>query len=109
MKNNVVERVYDRETTVFGRWRVDNETSLQTLAREDLKFWKAAKFVKNDEDVSNLKKLNGVQRANCEKIILKYIVKLKEIFVNLICQGNYPTLSQLDCGSFANKSKIIGP
>ena len=52
MKNNVVERVYDREATVFGRWRVDNESSLQTLVREDLKFWKAAKFVKVDEDVS---------------------------------------------------------
>jgi hypothetical protein len=57
MKNMVVERVYDRENSVFGRWRVDNDSSLQTLVREDLKFWKAAKFVKNDDDVSDLFRL----------------------------------------------------
>lgn len=50
----VVKREFDRENSIFGRWRIDNDSSLQTLVREDLKFWKAAKFVKNDDDVSNL-------------------------------------------------------
>ena len=52
MKNKVVTRVYNRETTLFAKWKIDNKKSLQQLVAEDLKYWKASKFIKTDDDVS---------------------------------------------------------
>ena len=52
MKNKVVTRVYNRETTLFAKWKIDNKKSLQQLVVEDLKYWKASKFIKTDDDVS---------------------------------------------------------
>jgi hypothetical protein len=51
-KHTVKERVYDREKTIFGKWKADTPQSLQQMIKEDMQFWKAAKFVKSDEDVS---------------------------------------------------------
>ena len=52
MKTKNVERVYDRSKTCFAKWQEDTPASLKRVVTEDLKFWKAPRLVKNEEDVS---------------------------------------------------------
>ena len=52
MANKVVERSFNKEMSVFSKWRADSVGSLQQAFNEDIKLWKGYRFIKSDEDVS---------------------------------------------------------
>ena len=62
-------------------------------------FWKCKKFInkKGEED----------QIDKCIEILMKYSTKLKEIYLNIISSGTFPSVSMFDIQNFVQKSKII--
>jgi len=56
---------------------------------EDFKFWKVRRFIKDPIDASN-----------CEKILRKNIVELKDIYTTLISLSNYPNVNWLEFSGF---------
>lgn len=52
MANKVVERSFNKEMSVFGKWRADTPATLNTAFNEDIKLWKGYRFIKSEDDVS---------------------------------------------------------
>ena len=59
MENKVVERAFTKETSVFGKWRQDTNPTLNQAFTEDIKGWKGHRFIKAEDDVSNLEMLTN--------------------------------------------------
>ena len=60
MANKVIERAFDKEASVFGKWRQDTASSLNSAFAEDIKLWKGYRFIKSDDDVSVIVTLSKV-------------------------------------------------
>ncbi len=54
MANKVVERSFNKEMSVFSKWRADTQATLNTAFNEDIKLWKGYRFIKSEDDVSFL-------------------------------------------------------
>ena len=52
MANKVVERAFNKEASVFAKWRSDTGPALTMAFNEDIKLWKGYRFIKQDDDVS---------------------------------------------------------
>ena len=50
MTNKVVERAFNKEMSVFAKWRADSPSSLNMAYNEDIKQWKGYRFIKSEED-----------------------------------------------------------
>ena len=61
MANKVVERSFNKEMSVFSKWRADTQPTLSTAFNEDIKLWKGYRFIKSEDDVSNRKSHNTAQ------------------------------------------------
>ena len=54
MTSKVVVRAFDKEVSLFGKWRQDTPTSLNIACTEDIKVWKGYRFIKLEDDVSKV-------------------------------------------------------
>ena len=72
MTNKIVEREFNKEMSVFAKWRADTPSSLAQAFNEDIKNWKGYRFIKSEED-----------KADTELILKKYFQPLKEIFLHV--------------------------
>ncbi len=52
MANKVVERSFNKEMSVFSKWRADTASTLNNAFNEDIKLWKGYRFIKSEDDVS---------------------------------------------------------
>ena len=52
MQSKVVERAFNKDMSVFNKWRVDSPSLLNNAYNEDIKLWKGYRFIKSEEDVS---------------------------------------------------------
>ncbi len=69
---------------------------LSTMFNDDIKWWKIARFVKDDTD-----------RERTEKVIERNFQRIKKIFTSFIAQSYFPNISWIDFGNFCEKCKII--
>lgn len=54
MQSKVVERGFNKETSVFGKWRADTMQSCNLAFQADIQLWKGYRFIKDEVDVSSL-------------------------------------------------------
>lgn len=96
MANKVIERAFDKEASVFGKWRQDTASSLNSAFAEDIKLWKGYRFIKSDDD-----------KADTEAVLKKYFLPLKNIFIHLGATSSWPNIGSLDFCDFATKAKFL--
>ena len=96
MASKVIERGFTKETSVFGKWRADTESSINTAFNEDRKFWKGHRFIKEEID-----------RTDTELILKKYYLQLKDCFIHLASNSSWPNIGNLDFADFATKAKFL--
>lgn len=81
---------------MFKNWIKDDPDKMSLIAETDFKYWKITeKMIKDEED------LLGVQ-----ELFKNNISKLKDIFANLASNSDWPCITQLDFGTYAEKAKI---
>lgn len=68
-KSKVQQRVFKKETSVFREWMEDTPKTLDAMFEDDRKWWKLARFIKDDTD-----------RENTERAVQKHFPKIKRIF-----------------------------
>ena len=52
MQSKVVERKFEKDSSVFQKWRADTTASVTQALNKDLAMWKGTRFIKSDEEVS---------------------------------------------------------
>lgn len=65
--------MFKKEHSVFKDWKEDTPQTLSTMFLDDIKWYKIARFIKDDTD-----------RENVEKVLQKGFLKIKKIFTVLI-------------------------
>lgn len=85
MKNVVKERYWDLSNSVFKDWRKDNESIYEKCLEHDFKFWKVPKFLKDPDELEEVK-----------KIIKAKLPILKDFYQYLIAISNFPGIVNFD-------------
>jgi len=88
--------VFKKETSVFRDWKEDTPKTLENMFLDDIRWWKVARFIKDEND-----------RDRTVQVIAKHFPKIKKIFTSLICQSSFPNISWIDFGNFCERCKII--
>ena len=98
MKSKVVQRQFNKDSSVFKSWRLDTAGTLAQAFKDDIKAFKGARFIKSDSD-----------REQTVAILKANYLKLKEVFLFLAaCGTSWPNIGMIDFGEkFASKAKII--
>lgn len=96
MQNKVVERAFNKEMSVFAKWRADSIQSLAQAYNEDIKQWKGYRFIKSEED-----------KAETEQVLKKYFAQLKNVFLHVASTSSWPNIGQLDFCDLAVKAKFL--
>ena len=96
MTNKIVEREFNKEMSVFAKWRADSVSSIQSAYNEDIKLWKGYRFIKSEDD-----------KADTEEVLRKYYSPLKDVFIYIASQSSWPNIGQLDFCDLANKAKFL--
>ena len=91
-----IQRVFDKERSVFKYWISDSARSLEETACLDMKQWKVRRFCKDEEDYNNV-----------EKTIHRNFEKIKHIFTVLIATTEYPNIGQLSMGNWCEEAKLL--
>ena len=87
--------MFKKDASVFRDWKEDTQKSLENMFLDDIRFWKIARFIKDDND-----------RERTIQVVGKHFAKIKKIFTSLICQSAFPNITWIDFGSFCEKSKM---
>ena len=85
MKNVVKERGFDHAGSVFRDWKPDNQAMIDKCLEHDFKVWKVHKFVKDPDELENVKRI----------IKAKFPI-LKEVYHYLIASSNFPGIKVED-------------
>lgn len=75
----MIERRFKKDNSVFKEWYEDTPSLLNKAAELDKKEWKAARFIR---DTNDLELSWGV--------ISKNYAKLKDLFITIACNSNFP-------------------
>jgi hypothetical protein len=57
IKQKKVQRMFEKVNSVFKDWKEDTEQTLVDAVDHDLRLWKCARFVKQEEDLAALEDL----------------------------------------------------
>jgi len=49
-KTSIVERVFNKDKSVFAKWTEDNLNIVNNCLEHDLKYWKTKRFIKDPND-----------------------------------------------------------
>lgn len=90
------EEPFDLEKSVFKGQALDTESSLRQALKADLGYWKIKKFVKDERD-----------QEKCIDLISEYFAQLKEMYVDLISNSDYPHVGPIDFGVFCREVGIL--
>ena len=52
MQSKIIQRSFDKNNSVFSKWRSDTQISCQMAFNEDIKLWKGYRFIKDEMEVS---------------------------------------------------------
>ena len=96
MQSKVVERAFNKEMSVFQKWRQDTPKQLSDAYNEDIKLWKGYRFIKDEGD-----------KADTERVLQKYFAELKETFIAIAATSAWPNVGQLDFCDFATKARFL--
>jgi hypothetical protein len=80
-----MNRIFDKDNSVFKEWRLDNNKSLRKGFEEEIQYWKVPNFVKDE--------------AECTKIaayMMDNIEFLKSLFIIKSAQSYWPTIRWLN-------------
>ena len=93
---NIREREFKKEHSVFANWRSDNIKEIKAGLKKDISKWKVPRFVKDEEDYE----------AVC-KIMEENVIFIKTLYITLISNSNYPSVTWNDFTSFVNNWKLL--
>lgn len=51
---NIIQRVFDKENSVFASWKIDNLKEIEAGLAKDIMRWKVSRFVKDETDYNNV-------------------------------------------------------
>ena len=89
-------RTFQKETSLFRNWRMDTPEDLEICAELDFKYWKVPRICKDESDL----KL-------CEEYVIKYYSPLKEIYITLISDDEYPNIGWMPFVNFCKTCQIV--
>lgn len=95
MKNVVKERYWDLSNSVYKDWRKDNEQIYEKCLEHDFKFWKVPKFLKDPDELEEVK-----------KVIQSNFPILKDYYQYLIAVSNFPGIANFDFMQWTTDIKI---
>ena len=88
---NVVERVFQKEVSVFAPWKLDNNKEIVSGFKKDISRWKVSRFVKDETDFNNV-----------IKIMENHVMYLKTVYIMLISGSNFPAITWNDFTIFVS-------
>lgn len=77
---------------MFKDWKEDNPTLLSKSFMKDIKYWKVKRLAKDENEYNDI-----------IQVFLKYIVKLKHVYIDLISSSTFPTISSTDFINYCNR------
>ena len=93
---SIVQREFKKENSVFAPWKADNTKEILTGFSKDISRWKVQRFVKDEEDYNNV-----------WKILEQNVLYLKTMYIILISNSNFPSITWNDFTTFVNNWKLI--
>lgn len=88
---SIVQREFKKENSVFSPWKADNSKEILAGFSKDILRWKVQRFVKDEEDYLNV----------C-KIVEQHVFYLKTMYIVLISNSNFPSITWNDFTTFVN-------
>ena len=95
LKHKYNIRRFKKETSVFQRWKKDDDFILQDAAAHDFSYWKVARFVKKVEDLEDLK-----------KVIRENFFELKNMHIYNSANSTFPACSMLEFTKFSKRCEF---
>ena len=92
---NVIEKKFEKSSSVFRDWREDTSERLSQSAEHDFQYWKMDKFIKQ---------LDTQEQVSA--IITRHIGMLKSIHTYYASKSNYPHMSEPEYMDFLKRVKI---
>jgi len=90
------QREFKHETSCFKDWKFDSESVLEKCLEHDFTFWKAARFCKDPDELTRVK-----------KIIKENFKEIKEIYHYLISKSSYPAIGWQDFTNWCFQIKVV--
>tara|TARA_B110000285_G_scaffold223005_1_gene277916 strand:+ start:112 stop:651 length:540 start_codon:yes stop_codon:yes gene_type:complete len=94
--NKVKVRKFIKETSVFGKWKKDDNLTYKRCFEHDVKYWKMPKVIKDRNE-----------RERLYTVIQKRMPQLKAQFIYMASRSLYPAISLNEWSSFVRKANII--
>ena len=89
-------RTFQRDQSLFRNWKIDSPEDHEVCAELDFKYWKVPRICKDEVDL----KL-------CEEYVIKYYGPLKEIYITLISDDEYPNIGWMPFVNFCKSCQIV--
>jgi hypothetical protein len=87
-------RKFEKPLSVFKDWKEDTVFTLSKSLINDIKYWKVYNMIKDEDQYNQI-----------IQILLKYLDKLKHIYIDLISGSEYPLITRVDFWKYADKIK----
>ena len=82
---------------MFAKWREDTPQTIVECLEHDFHYWKVERFVKDETDYKNVKKL-----------CVKHYLDIKELFVCLVANSDqYPSITELAFLAFCKQANVF--
>lgn len=95
-KKKEVVRQFKKETSVFSKWIPDNKVLLEKCFEQDTKLWKMHRFVKDEEEQDEIK-----------RVLFKNYALLKDTFLYVAAISHFPAITSNEVTWFAKHSNIM--
>ena len=91
-KHHIVERRFRRDTSVFARWKEDEDATVKACLEHDLRYWKVPRFIRDPAELRLL-----------EKCVKKNFLYLKNTHIQCCAGSTFPATSLNDFTTFSRR------
>ena len=90
------EAPFAKDASVFRLWQQDTKKTVDDALMKDMERWKCHKFIKNEDDLADVK-----------MTVKSNFAEIKHIFANLISGDSFPHIGWNDFTKFAIQTGIM--
>lgn len=99
-KKNTVLRNFNKELSVFSRWKLDNNHIIKNCIDHDFRWWKLKKFIKYKTE-TDMRQIDDLKQT-----VIKYFEPLKATHISLASRSHFPSVSIFDWTNFAKRANL---
>lgn len=94
-KRKEAPRKFDKPSSVFAAWRMDDEGLLANCLKHDKMYWKLSKFIK------------GAELIEVEGVIEEHYEFLKNTHIEMMCDSTFPDTELKEVREFAKRANMF--